>query len=179
MIITLPDIGRGGPGLRKRFLTDQELEQEYRDGSSFLCNKCGKRMEDRAGFRKHLTYHTHREKNYLYKCPNCSNIFCDPSNLKRHIQAIHEKQIFRCLHCDFEDTRKRRLEEHLLQAHGDRAEEQEEQELGKEQEQEVMSPLAGSEESSLPSFTESQTGPRVFTSPKRSSPNILQVCNHF
>ena len=164
--IILPDIGRGGPGLKKRVVSEQELETGYRDesGSCFQCPKCGKKasLQDKASFRKHLTYHTHKEKNYLYQCPKCPNIFCDPSNLKRHIQSIHEKQLFRCLHCDFEDCRKRRLEEHLVAAHSDKVGGEEELSLDREEEP-LAFPEGGAQDSSS------------FLSPKRSSPNILQV----
>jgi len=175
--IILPDIGRGGPGMKKKFLSDFELENIYKDktGTSLVCNKCGRKtpLAEKASFRKHLTYHNHREKNYMYQCPKCTNIFSDPSNLKRHIQSIHEKQVFRCLHCDFEDNRKKRLEDHLLNAHSDKVGGDEEISLDKGGGSEAIADLSANE-SSLPSFSASENDGSVFINPKRSSPNILQ-----
>ena len=97
--ISLPDIGSGGPGLRKNPTSDAELEAEYLDQNSqrLACKKCGKtyRLEEKTGFRKHLNYHAHKEKNYVYLCTQCSKAFSDHSNLKRHVQSVHEKQVFR------------------------------------------------------------------------------------
>jgi len=175
--IILPDIGRGGPGLKKKFLSDFELENMYRDksGTYLVCNKCERRtsVSEKSSFRKHLTYHTHKEKNYMYQCPKCTNIFSDPSNLKRHVQSIHEKQVFRCLHCDFEDNRKKRLEDHLLNAHSDKVGGDEEISLDKGGGSEAIADLSANE-SSLPSFNSTESDSNVFISPKRSSPNILQ-----
>lgn len=181
--IIMPDIGRGGPGLKKKFVTDYELDSLYSDSSGLFlqCPKCERRttVGEKASFRKHLTYHTHREKNYLYQCPKCPNIFSDPSNLKRHVQSIHEKQVFRCLHCDFEDTRKKRLEDHLVNAHGDKVAGDEEICLDKGEGAEAIADLTVNEPS-LPSFESSEAEPgtvqseEVFSSPKRSSPNNMQ-----
>jgi len=122
--LLLPGVGRGGPGRRKRLVSEAELELRYKDatGRLLVCDRCDKRLpvSQGAAFRKHLTYHNLKEKNYLYQCLQCPAVFTDPSNLKRHVQSIHEKQVFRCLHCDFEDVRKRRLEDHMAGAHGDR-----------------------------------------------------------
>ena len=102
-------------------LTDTELEQKYSDlrGMSLVCSKCDKHfpMGDKQGFRKHLSYHNLKEKKYLYQCPKCPLKFTDNSNLKRHILSIHDRQVFRCLHCDFEDNRKKRLQDHMNNAH--------------------------------------------------------------
>ena len=175
--IILPDIGRGGPGMKKKFLSDFELENMYKDksGTFLVCNKCGRRtpLSEKSSFRKHLTYHTHKEKNYMYQCPKCTNIFSDPSNLKRHVQSIHEKQVFRCLHCDFEDYRKKRLEDHLMNAHSDKVGGDEEISLDKGGGTEAIADLSANE-SSLPSFNSAESDSNVYISPKRSSPNILQ-----
>ena len=79
-----------------------------------------KYLGDKLGFRKHLAYHNLKEKKYLYQCPKCPLKFTDNSNLKRHILSIHDRQVFRCLHCDFEDNRKKRLQDHMNNAHNDR-----------------------------------------------------------
>ena len=31
------------------------------------CPKCDKLLQDKAGLRKHLAYHTHRDKKYIYQ----------------------------------------------------------------------------------------------------------------
>ena len=97
--VSVPEVGRGGPGLRKSHTSDADLEREYLDSSLSLlrCKKCGKtyRLEEKVGFRKHLNYHALKEKNYVYVCSTCSKSFSDHSNLKRHVQSVHEKQVFR------------------------------------------------------------------------------------
>jgi len=122
--IIMPEIGRGGPGLRKRFLTDSEIEKLYlnKEEGSLHCNKCSKTFhpQDKQALRKHVHYHAVKEKNYVYQCTECCKQFNDPSNLKRHKQSVHEKQVLRCLHCDFEDRRKHKLEDHLLSVHKDK-----------------------------------------------------------
>jgi len=169
--IILPDIGRGGPGLKKKFLTDFELENMYKDksGTFLVCNKCDRKtpVTEKSSFRKHLTYHTHKEKNYLYQCPKCTIVFSDPSNLKRHVQSIHEKQVFRCLHCDFEDNRKKRLEDHLMNAHSDKVG-GEELSLDKGGGSEAIADLSANE-SSLPSFNTTESDTNVFLTPKTPS----------
>ena len=97
--IIMPNIGRGGPGLRKKFLSDTEIESHYltRNKSVLECTRCKKKFErqDKMSFRKHLQYHIHKEKNYVYQCTQCPREFNDSSNLKRHIHSVHEKQLFR------------------------------------------------------------------------------------
>ena len=119
--ILLPSVSRGGPGLKKKYLTDAELESLYQNhaGTELVCDKCDKHVpiRDKPGFRKHLVYHNLKEKKYLYQCTKCPLKFTDNSNLKRHILSIHERQVFRCLHCDFEDNRKKRLQDHMNNAH--------------------------------------------------------------
>jgi len=129
------EFGPGGPGFKKKFTTDEQLIMLYADKNKkyLICSKCGKRakISEKLSFRKHLSYHNLKEKKYFYACDICKHIFADPSNLRRHMQSIHEKQIFRCLHCDFENTRKKRLEDHLLTAHPDKAGGDEEMSLDK------------------------------------------------
>ena len=79
----------------------------------YKCPKCAKIVEDKAGLRKHLVYHTHREKKYMYQCPQCPALSADSSNLKRHIASVHEKHLFCCKLCDFKDYKKKHLEDHI------------------------------------------------------------------
>lgn len=83
----------------------------------FHCPKCDKFLQDKASLRKHLAYHTHRDKKYMYQCPKCPALSADPSNLKRHIASVHEKQVFNCTQCDFKDLKKTRLKEHIGLVH--------------------------------------------------------------
>ena len=85
----------------------------------FHCPKCDKLLQDKAGLRKPLAYHTHRDKKYMYQCPKCPALSADPSNLKRHIASVHEKQVFCCTQCDFKDHKKKRLDEHIGLVHPD------------------------------------------------------------
>ena len=178
--ISLPVIGKGGPGLRKKFLTDFELEEIYGDpgGVHLVCNKCDKQVliSDKTAFRKHLAYHNLKEKNYVYRCDKCPSVFKDPSNLKRHVENIHEKQMFRCLHCDFEDNRKRRLEDHLLNAHNDQVQCEEEPSLDKGEGSAAIADLnaANDLDDSLATFNTSESSSNVFLNKKNKSPNILQ-----
>jgi DNA-directed RNA polymerase subunit RPC12/RpoP len=97
--VSLPEVGRGGPGLRKHPTSDADLEAAYLEPATgrLACSKCSKsyRREEKTSFRKHLNYHAHKEKNYVYMCAQCSRAFTDHSNLKRHVQSVHEKQVFR------------------------------------------------------------------------------------
>ena len=177
--ITIPGVGKGGPGLRKKVLTDTELEQAFGDlsGLTLVCSKCDKQypMGDKQGFRKHLSYHNLKEKKYLYQCPKCPLKFTDNSNLKRHIVSIHDRQVFRCLHCDFEDNRKKRLQDHMNNAHNDRVQEEtEEMSLVKGESSAVIADLSASDAplSTFNAADDSDAG--VFLDSKRSSPNILQ-----
>ena len=83
----------------------------------YKCPKCAKIVEDKAGLRKHLVYHTHREKKYMYQCPQCPALSADSSNLKRHIASVHEKHLFCCKLCDFKDYKKKHLEDHIELVH--------------------------------------------------------------
>ena len=173
--ISLPGVGRGGPGLRKRVLTDQELQQLYGDmaGGRLVCDRCDKHFPrgDKQGFRKHLSYHNLKEKKYLYQCPKCPLKFTDNSNLKRHILSIHDRQVFRCLHCDFEDSRKKRLQDHMNNAHNDRVQEEAE---GEGESSAVIADLAAND-APLTTFNTADTeGASVLLDSKRASPNILQ-----
>ena len=84
---------------RKKILSDGEIHDKYLDkeDNKLKCDICAKQFDaaDTMAFRKHLHYHWSREKKVVYVCPQCSKEFNDPSNLKRHVQNIHEKQIFR------------------------------------------------------------------------------------
>ena len=97
--IIMPNIGRGGPGLKKKFYSDFELESSFLNRKKNLleCSRCQKEFsrQDKTSFRKHLQYHFHKEKNYVYQCSQCPREFNDSSNLKRHIHTVHEKQLFR------------------------------------------------------------------------------------
>ena len=179
MTITLPVIGKGGPGLRKKFLTDFELEDIYCDlsGGYLVCRKCDKHVPvtDKTIFRKHLTYHNLKEKNYVYRCDKCPSVFKDPSNLKRHVENIHEKQVFRCLHCDFEDNRKKRLEDHLINAHNDQVQCEEEPSLYKGEGSAAIADLTATNDTSLATFNTADSASNVFVNNQaRRGPNILQ-----
>ena len=180
MTITLPVIGKGGPGLRKKILTDFELEDIYCEpsGGYLVCSKCDKQVPvtDKTAFRKHLAYHNLKEKNYVYRCDKCPSTFKDPSNLKRHVENIHEKQVFRCLHCDFEDNRKKRLEDHLINAHNDQVQCEEEPSLYKGEGSAAIADLTATNDTSLATFNTADSANNVFINnqKQRSSPNILQ-----
>ena len=53
----------------------------------------------------------------MYQCPKCPALSADPSNLKRHIASVHERQVFCCAQCDFKDPKKKRLDEHIELEH--------------------------------------------------------------
>ena len=97
--IIMPNIGRGGPGIKKKFLSDAEIDEKFLNPEKDMleCTKCMKVFEktEKIIFRKHLHYHSHKEKNYVYQCSQCSKEFNDQSNLKRHMHCVHEKQLFR------------------------------------------------------------------------------------
>ena len=73
--IIMPNIGRGGPGLKKKFYSDFELESSFLNRKKNLleCSRCKKEFsrQDKTSFRKHLQYHFHKEKNYVYQCSQC------------------------------------------------------------------------------------------------------------
>jgi len=115
--LVLPDIGRGGPGLKKKVTSEAELNVCRSADGGYKCPKCAKIVEDKAGLRKHLVYHTHREKKYMYQCPQCPALSADSSNLKRHIASVHEKHLFCCKLCDFKDYKKKHLEDHIELVH--------------------------------------------------------------
>ena len=178
--ISVPVVGKGGPGLKKKYLTDLELENKYKNvsGTELVCNKCDKHspISDKHGFRKHLAYHNLKEKKYLYQCPKCPLKFTDNSNLKRHILSIHDRQSFRCLHCDFEDNRKKRLEDHMSNAHNDRGQcETEDISLDKGEGSAALADLAAND-APLASFNapSADTDNVLLDNSKSSSPNILQ-----
>ena len=97
MTITLPVIGKGGPGFRKKIMTDFELEDIYCEpsGGYLVCSKCDKQVPvtDKTAFRKHLAYHNLKEKNYVYRCEKCPSVFKESSNLKCHVKNIHNNQV--------------------------------------------------------------------------------------
>ena len=138
-----------------------------------------KYLGDKLGFRKHLAYHNLKEKKYLYQCPKCPLKFTDNSNLKRHILSIHDRQVFRCLHCDFEDNRKKRLQDHMNNAHNDRVQgDTEEISLVKGEGSAVIADLAAND-APLASFNAADEDGDNNTSVllnngKTSSPHILQ-----
>ena len=138
-----------------------------------------KYLGDKLGFRKHLAYHNLKEKKYLYQCPKCPLKFTDNSNLKRHILSIHDRQVFRCLHCDFEDNRKKRLQDHMNNAHNDRVQgDTEEISLVKGEGSAVIADLAAND-APLASFNAADEDGGNNTSVllnngKTSSPHILQ-----
>jgi len=173
--IEVPLVGKGGPGLKKKFLSDAELEKLFCHRSELVCNKCDKHfpLNDKTNFRKHLAYHNLKEKKYLYQCPKCPLKFTDNSNLKRHILSIHDRQVFRCLHCDFEDNRKKRLQDHMNNAHNDRVQ-HEEISLDKGEGPAAIADLTANE-APLTSFNPPDDAQNVFLDNSKSSiPNILQ-----
>ena len=56
--IEVPLVGKGGPGLKKKCLTDADLENLYKDpsGTELVCNKCDKHssISDKVNFRKQV-----------------------------------------------------------------------------------------------------------------------------
>ena len=54
----MPNIGRGGPGLKKKFLSDSEIDEKYLDTSEdkLKCDKCTKKFlqDDKTTFREHI-----------------------------------------------------------------------------------------------------------------------------
>ena len=115
--LVLPDIGRGGPGLKKNLTSEAELDECRSQDGRFRCPKCDKYLQDKNTLRKHLAYHTHKDKKYMYKCPKCPALSADPSNLKRHVASVHERQVFSCTQCDFKDHKKKHLDDHMGLVH--------------------------------------------------------------
>jgi len=121
--VIMPETYRPEPGPKRNFVSDQQIKENYRElNGEFVCNKCPKRFKpnEKMNFKRHIQYHTLKEKNYVYRCNECNREFNNSSNLNRHFKLMHEKQSFRCLHCDFENKRKEKLEYHLLTVHKDR-----------------------------------------------------------
>jgi hypothetical protein len=56
--------------------------------------------------------------NKLYECPRCHKVIATPSDLKRHIKTVHEKEKgHKCEICPSEFTRKNTLTNHIKNVH--------------------------------------------------------------
>ncbi|KAM9788980.1 PR domain zinc finger protein 15 [Neosynchiropus ocellatus] len=69
-------------------------------------------LETRPVLKRHKT----REHKRVYRCPLCSKVFQNSSNLNRHVRS-HGDKLFKCDECDKLFSRKESLKQHISYKH--------------------------------------------------------------
>uniref|UniRef100_A0AAG5DH14 Protein krueppel n=1 Tax=Anopheles atroparvus TaxID=41427 RepID=A0AAG5DH14_ANOAO len=78
-----------------------------------LCSICGKLVNNLNG---HNQNHIKEKK---YSCPHCQLKMSNPTNMKRHIESVHEKKIIVCCdQCGKGFTHKNTYSSHMMLHHG-------------------------------------------------------------
>ncbi|CAM1315860.1 GTF3A (predicted), partial [Pycnogonum litorale] len=80
------------------------------------CDICDKSFLNRSSLRLHVNIH--KSEREAFHCPydNCVRFYFFLKNLKHHIKAVHEGNVYKCEHdgCNKSYRRKKSLEQHAL-----------------------------------------------------------------
>lgn len=78
--------------------TLKEHQMRHAGIKNFECSYCGAKKTTKKELRSHINSHTREKK---YPCPNCSMIFYRSSNMRIHVQVVHQGiRRFVCRYCD-------------------------------------------------------------------------------
>ena len=69
-----------------------------KDGSKFMCGKCGSKFSYRRGVIQHL-HSAHEGK--IFECDQCNYKAKLKHNLNRHIEVVHKGVMYHCSFCDY------------------------------------------------------------------------------
>lgn len=87
----------------------------------YRCQYCHLTMEDYGEIVRHIKKEHTTYFKKQYKCPHCEyspKKFSTASQLKKHINNMHDNEIFlHCLHCKFTTARANNLKRHLRNEH--------------------------------------------------------------
>ena len=81
-------------------------------------NELSMELERGKSSRKdHHHLQQHQDAHTLHPCSHCAYKAKQKSDLQRHIESVHEAQIFPCTHCKYKATRKDHLQKHVKTVH--------------------------------------------------------------
>ena len=110
--------------VRRHITSKHDENQERAKEKKIVCDICNAEFTAYTNFRRHFRkFHGNSGKPEKPRKEIVCNLcvekitFEKTSNLKRHIQNIHEKKTFDCVKCDRKFKTKFQLQEHLKTAH--------------------------------------------------------------
>ena len=110
---------------------DVIIIDDYEDSSKLLdifqikplkCNFCGYRTNHKGHLVRHFKNVHFGGKTFACPEPECEFKTTWRMNIQRHVQAIHEGEIFPCQLCDYKTTDKGYLKKHMQTTHDDKKE---------------------------------------------------------
>jgi len=82
------------------------------------CEMCGKILKTKDNLKLHIQL-LHSEVEKKYSCDHCELFFRVPSQLKKHVQTVHEKSTqFSCPYCEQILSSKHKFKRHSQRKHG-------------------------------------------------------------
>ena len=79
------------------------------------CPECNKTYRSKQNLRQHFLLE-HEEGNKLF-CDQCEYKTLYSSNLRIHIESVHEKLKYSCMKCDYQTVHKKDLKQHMQSIH--------------------------------------------------------------
>jgi len=76
---------------------------------AYTCDLCGMEFDKLSKYKAHLRYH---EDDKPHRCPQCSQTYAIPENLRLHM-ALHDENNLTCPECDKNFSRLASFKQHL------------------------------------------------------------------
>ena len=89
-------------------------EDIVKDGSNFMCGKCGKKFSYRRGVFQHL-HSAHGGQ--IFECDQCDYKAGLKHNLNRHIEHVHKGVMYHCTICDYTSGWAGEIQKHVKSVH--------------------------------------------------------------
>ena len=72
-------------------------------GPMFECEQCDYKSKTKSAL---IVHHNYLHNMVKHKCLNCGSQFSSKSNLRKHVESVHEGKKYPCDVCDYLATRK-------------------------------------------------------------------------
>ncbi|XP_023938815.1 zinc finger protein draculin [Bicyclus anynana] len=90
------------------------LQSAQKRDTTYNCSKCNKKFKLKINFKNHLKNEHSRTPGSI-KCKQCFVVCPNDEVLTRHVELIHQREIFECEHCGTKFVRRSHVARHMKQ----------------------------------------------------------------